>query len=89
MRDLEKEAKKALSLARLEPGPDLIEHVKRVLELMESFSGLDLSGVEPMISPLNEKTPLREDVPDKPLSRSRALSDAPDTQAGFFRTPRP
>ncbi|MGB9589534.1 MAG: Asp-tRNA(Asn)/Glu-tRNA(Gln) amidotransferase subunit GatC, partial [Candidatus Hydrothermia bacterium] len=64
-------------------------HMKRVLGFLESFDELDLSGVEPMVSPIEGETPLREDEPGNPISRSEALRDAPDTQAGFFRAPRP
>jgi len=38
---------------------------------------------------MDGETPLREDEAGKPIPRSSALRDAPDTQAGFFRGPRP
>lgn len=89
MKDAKEKAKWAIRLAKLEPTPELVEHMKKILGFLESFSELDLSDVEPMVSPLEGETPLRSDEPGKPISRSEALRDAPDTQAGFFRCPRP
>ena len=89
MEDHTKKAEYALALIFLARDPGLSDHVGRVLALMKGFEELDLSEVEPLISPLPGQTPLREDVPGKPLSRSEALADAPDTQAGFFRTSKP
>ncbi len=89
MKDAESKAKWAIQLIKLEPLPELIEHMKRILGFLESFDELDLSEVEPMVSPIEGATPLRDDVPGEPIPRSAALRDAPDTQAGFFRAPKP
>ena len=87
--ELSRKAEHALELVKLSPDPDLVAHVARVLEMMEGFKRLDLEKVEPMITPLPGPTPLRPDQPGQTLARADALRDAPDTQAGFFRAPRP
>lgn len=89
MKDAEGKARWAIQLAKLRPTPELIEHIKKVLGFLESFEDLDLNGVEPLVSPIEGATPLRDDNPENPIPRSEALRDAPDTQAGFFRCPRP
>lgn len=89
MKDAESKARWAIQLIKLRPTPELIDHMKKILGFLESFDELDLSGVEPMVSPIEGETPLRPDEPGKPIPRSDALRDAPDTQAGFFRCPRP
>lgn len=89
MKDAEEKARWAIQLAKLSPTPELMEHIKKVLGFLESFADLDLSGVEPMVSPMDGETPLRDDTPGNPIPRSEALRDAPDTRAGFFRCPRP
>jgi len=89
VKDAEEKAKRAIQLIKLAPSPELIEHIKRVLGFLESFADIDLEGVEPMLSPMDCETPLREDKAGKPIPRSSALRDAPDTQAGFFRGPKP
>ncbi len=87
--DVRAQAEHALELVKLEKDPETVEHLIRVLKMIEDFKQLNLEGVEPMVSPVPAPTPLRPDQPGQTLSRSEALSDAPDTQAGFFRTPRP
>lgn len=89
MKDAEEKARWAIQLIKLKPSPGLIEHIKKILGFLESFDELDLSGVESMVSPIAGETPLRDDEPGKPIPRTAALRDAPDTQAGFFRGPRP
>ncbi|MEO0141622.1 MAG: Asp-tRNA(Asn)/Glu-tRNA(Gln) amidotransferase subunit GatC [candidate division WOR-3 bacterium] len=89
MKGAKEKARWAIQLAKLEPTQELIEHMSKILGFLESFSELDLSDVEPLVSPLEGDTPLRDDEPSRPISRSEALRDAPDTQAGFFRCPRP
>lgn len=89
MRDAEDKARWAIRLVKLRPTSELVEHTKKILGFLESFDEIDLSGVEPMVSPIKGVTLLRDDEPEKPIPRSHALRDAPDTQAGFFRGPRP
>ena len=78
-------------LARLSLRGDEIETFARqldeVLAYAESIQSLDLEGVPPM-SHARSGAALRDDQETPGLAREAALSQAPDTQAGFFRVPR-
>jgi aspartyl-tRNA(Asn)/glutamyl-tRNA(Gln) amidotransferase subunit C len=59
--------------------------------LIDSFSqldGIDTSGVEPLITVLDVKNVLREDVSVKMLSREELLANAPEQCDGYFRVPK-
>ena len=59
--------------------------------LMDSFNqiaGIDTSGVEPLITVLDVKNVLREDVSVKMLPREELLSNAPEQYEGFFQVPK-
>ena len=59
--------------------------------LIDSFnrlSGIDTSGVEPLITVLDLKNVLREDVSVKMLPREELLSNAPEQYEGYFKVPK-
>jgi aspartyl-tRNA(Asn)/glutamyl-tRNA(Gln) amidotransferase subunit C len=59
--------------------------------LIDSFNRLksiDTSGVEPLITVLDVKNVLREDVGVKMLSREELLSNAPEQSDGYFKVPK-
>jgi len=80
-------------LARLEFGDEELEQFAeqfgRIIEFVEKVSELDVEGLEPMISPLDEAAvQLRPDTPGETLSPEDALKNAPDNKEGLFGVPR-
>jgi aspartyl-tRNA(Asn)/glutamyl-tRNA(Gln) amidotransferase subunit C len=77
-------------LARLDLKEEEVEvfakQMADILEFVKQLEELDTEGVEPFTSPL--PTPMREDVPGKPLTREKALMNAPEREGGFFVVPR-
>ena len=63
----------------------------RVEKLIDSFSALDsidTASSEPLVSVLDIKNILREDIPGKFISREELLSNAPEQYNGYFRVPK-
>jgi len=59
--------------------------------LTDSFNqldGIDTSGVEPLITVLDVKNVLREDVSVKMLLREELLANAPEQHGGYFQVPK-
>ncbi|MCL2319662.1 MAG: Asp-tRNA(Asn)/Glu-tRNA(Gln) amidotransferase subunit GatC [Treponema sp.] len=75
---------------------DLPEEERRLLSgrisrLMDSFSVLekiDTSGTEPLVTVLDLKNILRDDVAKKIVTRDELLSAAPEEYDGYFQVPR-
>lgn len=76
-------------LARLELAPEdvqpMADELSSILGHIEQMSALDLDGVEPTTHVVPVEGVLREDVPEPPLDREVALSQAPRrTETGFL-----
>lgn len=59
-----------------------------ILAYMETLSSVDTTGVEPLYSPVEHATPLRQDVATKTFSRDDILGNAPATDGQFFVVPK-
>lgn len=75
-------------LARLELAPQdvqpMADELSSILGHIEQMSTLDLEGVVPMTHAVPVEGTLRADVPEPPLDREVALSQAPRrTDTGF------
>ena len=58
--------------------------------LIDSFNqlaGIDTTGVEPLITVLDVKNVLREDVSIKMMPREELLVNAPEQHDGYFKVP--
>jgi len=76
-------------LSRLELAPGEVEQMatelSTILGHIEQMSELDLEGVAPTAHVVPVEGKLRADVPEPPLSREVALSQAPShTESGFL-----
>ena len=63
---------------------------RRLNELTESFAAIEKAntdGVEPLVTVLELRNILRDDVADKLITRDELLSNAPEHRDGFFRVP--
>ncbi len=58
-----------------------------ILEAVGKVRELDLEGVEPTSHPLDLVNAWGDDEPQPSLPLERALSNAPEEEAGFFRVP--
>lgn len=60
----------------------------QVLEWADKLQELDLDGVEPTAHVLDMKNVFKSDERRKSLSNEKALKNAPDKEAGYFKVPR-
>jgi aspartyl-tRNA(Asn)/glutamyl-tRNA(Gln) amidotransferase subunit C len=78
-------------LARLELRDEEVERfteqLSAILEAVATVSELDLTDVEPTAHPLDLVNVWAEDEPRPCLSQDKALANAPERDAGFFKVP--
>jgi len=78
-------------LARLALTEEEVERLQGelnvILEAVGKVRELDLEGVEPTSHPLDLVNAWGDDEPQPSLPLERALSNAPEKEAGFFRVP--
>ncbi|MFW5490474.1 MAG: Asp-tRNA(Asn)/Glu-tRNA(Gln) amidotransferase subunit GatC [Desulfovibrio sp.] len=59
-----------------------------VLEYMNTLNALDTKDVEPLYSPAEQTTVLRQDVARKTNKREDVLANAPENDGTFFIVPK-
>ena len=86
------EVAKVAKLARLDLTPEKIgqyaAQLDGILGYMDKLSELDTSEVEPMYTPVDHVSVLRDDVARKDYAREDILRNAPETDGSFFIVPR-
>ena len=79
-------------LTRLELSPEEREHIledlNKILGMVDQLNGLDTQGVEPLTYLNDEPIVLRPDEVQGEIDREAALSNAPDADGVYFRTPK-
>ncbi len=79
-------------LARLEfdekAKPEMVNDLNRILAFVEKLNELNTDGVEPLIYLSEEKNVLREDAPQKTVSKEEALKNAPQKDSDYFKVPK-
>lgn len=63
------------------------DQLNQLIEQVEEMSQVDTDGVAPMYHPIQTQH-VREDKPRASMSQEKALSQAPDVEAGCFRVPK-
>jgi len=58
------------------------------LSALSVLDGIDTQGVEPLVSVLDIKNVMREDIAEKLLPREEILANAPEQYDGYFQVPR-
>jgi aspartyl-tRNA(Asn)/glutamyl-tRNA(Gln) amidotransferase subunit C len=61
--------------------------LQKMIGFVEKLDELDLRDVEPLLYMGEETNVLRDDVPEKPLSRTEALKNAPAADEMYFKVP--
>lgn len=83
---------KVAKLARLSPTPEQAERYRgqlsSILTYIDRLRALDLTGVEPMASPLDSTSPLAADVPGPTLPSEALMALAPQSLSPFIRVPK-
>lgn len=86
------EVAKVAKLARLELTEEKIAQYSAqlddILGYMDKLAELDTASVEPMYTPVDHTTVLREDEVKKLVPREDILKNAPETDGAFFIVPR-
>ncbi len=86
------EVAKVAKLARLELTDEKIAQYSAqlddILGYMDKLAELDTASVEPMYTPVDHTTVLREDEVKKLVPREDILKNAPETDGAFFIVPR-
>jgi len=59
-----------------------------LINSFDQLDGIDTSKVEPLITVLDVKNVLRDDVSAKMLPREELLANAPEQYNGYFRVPK-
>jgi aspartyl-tRNA(Asn)/glutamyl-tRNA(Gln) amidotransferase subunit C len=86
------QAAKVAALARLTLPEDKLEHLAAqmgdILSYMDTLASCPTDGVEPLYSPVEHDTPMREDEARKTCQRSDVLAQAPESDGRFFIVPK-
>jgi len=64
------------------------DQLGQVLDYVNKLAELDLEGVEPLTTAIDQRNVLREDAEQPGLGVERALHNAPDRADPFFKVPR-
>lgn len=92
MRISQEEIKKIALLSRLEVKDDHISTVEKelsdILSYVAELNELDLDSVEPMAHAVPLHNVFREDEERPSLAHDLALSNAPESEEGYFKVPR-
>jgi aspartyl-tRNA(Asn)/glutamyl-tRNA(Gln) amidotransferase subunit C len=84
---------KIAALAKINLNEQEIERyaadLNAIVDYAERLQKLDVTDVEPMISPIfGQSSPLKEDIVKSSLSQADALKGASQTESGYFRVPK-
>ncbi len=86
------EVSKIASLARLDVSQDqaalFAQQMDTILSYMDTLNELDTSSVEPMYSPVDHVSVLRDDEVVQTTSREAILDNAPDQDGAYFVVPK-
>ena len=67
---------------------DLVKDLESILKMVGEMNKIDTSGIEPMSHPLEEADNLRKDKATKEIKRDEYQKSAPQTNDGFYLTPK-
>lgn len=86
------EVRAMAALSRLKLPDETLEafapQLAQVLEYMDALAGVDTQGVEPLYSPVEQVSVLRQDETAKDHTREAILANAPQTDGQYFIVPK-
>ena len=87
--DIQRLAKK-LAKIRLDDDEcdDLTQNIQKIITFIEQLSAVDVSGVQPLYSPIFDEQCLRADTITDGDNVAAVLSNAPQSRHGFFVVPK-
>jgi aspartyl-tRNA(Asn)/glutamyl-tRNA(Gln) amidotransferase subunit C len=92
MKITKQEVEHVAKLARLELSNGeqemFTDQLSNILTYVEQLNELDTKGVEPTSHVLDINNVMRDDVSAGSLTQERALANAPDKAAGYYRVPK-
>ncbi len=84
--------KKISKLSKLKISSDsedkMAEELNNILNWVESLQEVNTEEIEPLLSVLNEKMPLRDDEVVMDDNQGDILNNAPEKKSGFFVVPK-
>lgn len=66
----------------------VLEKASMLLKSFDELSKINAEGVEPLVTVLNMKNIMREDVSFQMLPREEILKNAPEQHNGYFQVPK-
>ena len=66
----------------------VLERARTLFESFDALGGIDVAAVSPLVSVLDIVNIMREDAPEKLVSREELLANAPETNNGYFQVPK-
>lgn len=91
MKVTSEEIRKMAELSRIsvdsEKAKVFAEQVSEILQDFAQLENIDVSGVDPLVSPNEEDMQTREDVVRENVDVDMALDQAPELQGKLFRVP--
>ena len=73
---------------RSESEDKMAEELNNILNWVESLQEVNTEEIEPLLSVLNEKMPLRDDEVVMDDNQGDILNNAPEKKSGFFVVPK-
>jgi len=64
------------------------DQLSGILKYMQKLNELETTNVEPLYSPVDQTTVLREDVVEKKFTREELLANAPEDDGQYLIVPR-
>lgn len=84
--------KKIAKLSRLSFSQDeediLSEQLNKIVKSFDRIQSLDTKGIEPLVTPLFNTTPLREDQPSVEITTDDFIALAPEASGRLYKVPR-
>jgi len=79
-------------MAKLELSENELERMSALADMLtgsfDALAQVDTDGVEPLVTVLDVKNVLRDDVAVKMLEREELLENAPEQYVGYFQVPK-
>ena len=66
----------------------IANRAEKLIEGFSALAGINTDGIEPLVTVLDMKNILRDDIAKKTIAREELLSNAPEQYDGYFQVPK-